>query len=196
MKSLLDFPEPTYKNEVNVELKTKREPEKMQVLENYTAKVIYYYFPELWSEKIYVDKVKNESAFGEWISEFHIGLNPVLLEKTETRLLHVIGHELTHVIQDSQDLITPTQEVIHIYDQDIPSGERACDVWTAARSADLAGYPSYLEMPKIDFEDFDNRLTISIVARDALERRKNGRGKYIMWMEKQICRRLGCESPK
>ncbi len=85
----------------------------------------------------------------------------------------VIAHEMMHLIQGHND---------------IPQGERACDLWSMARSPLFADRPpNYLEIPEFMVERWE--LWNGFVRRKAIQAirlRGSGLRKYIRWFEDEL----------
>jgi hypothetical protein len=104
-----------------------------------------------------------------------IWLNPSRLS------YHTIAHELIHLLQ--------------LRNLGIPSGERACDVFSLARHWTLNDdRPSYVRVPRSICEE-DGALSERVgraifeAASDALALRAQGRRNYIAYFEQSIERR-------
>lgn len=129
------------------------------------------YFPELSGETITVGLTR--AASGMAIpGGTRIWLNPSRLS------YHTIAHELVHLLQ--------------MRDLGIPSGERACDVFSLARHWTLNDdHPSYVRVPvalldrKGRLSDPEARLVYE-VACEALSRRSNGLRRYLAFFEAEL----------
>jgi hypothetical protein len=132
------------------------------------------FFPELEGETITVGLTRAASGMAV-PGGSRIWLNPSRLSH------HTIAHELIHLLQRR--------------DLGIPSGEKACDVFSLARHWTLNDdRPSYLRVP---LTIIDGREAVSeAVARmlfdiaiDALTRRAQGHRHYIAYFEHELERR-------
>ena len=94
----------------------------------------------------------------------------------------LIAHELTHLIQGSAG---------------IPSGEKACDLWTMARHPLFNEIPpSYLDIPQRIIDDWDAyRDLIREKAIRAIAMRQEGLRRYIRWFENEVARLHRRSSP-
>ncbi len=134
------------------------------------------YFPELEGESITVGITR--AASGMAIpGGTRIWLNPSRLS------YHTIAHELMHLLQ--------------CRDLGIPSGERACDVFSLARHWTLNDErPSYIRVPRAmaneegRFDDVQARIVFE-VAREAVVQRSHGMRRYLSFFEAELGRR--CE---
>lgn len=133
------------------------------------------YFPELEGETITVGLTRAASGMAV-PGGTEIWLNPTRLS------YHTISHELVHLLQ--------------CRNLGIPSGEKACDVFSLARHWTLNDErPSYIKLPA---ELFDERGRMSevngklvfAVAREAIVQRSNGLRRYISFFEHELARRV------
>ncbi|HEX5130968.1 MAG TPA: hypothetical protein VFX92_00625 [Candidatus Krumholzibacteria bacterium] len=132
------------------------------------------YFPELDGETISVGLTR--AASGMAIpGGTRIWLNPARLS------YHTIAHELVHLLQ--------------CRDLGIPSGEKACDVFSLARHWTLNDErPSYIKVPLALLDD-RGRLSdaqarvVFEVAREAVVRRSQGMHRYLSFFEAELARR-------
>lgn len=132
------------------------------------------YFPELDGETITVGLTR--AASGMAIpGGTRIWLNPSRLS------YHTIAHELMHLLQ--------------CRDLGIPSGEKACDVFSLARHWTLNDErPSYVRIP-VALLDHHGRLAdaearvVFEVAREAIALRSNGMRRYLSFFEAELARR-------
>jgi hypothetical protein len=132
------------------------------------------FFPELEGETITVGLTRAASGMAV-PGGSRIWLNPSRLSH------HTIAHELIHLLQ--------------LRNLGIPSGERACDVFSLARHWTLNDdRPSYIRVP---LSLLDGSSTVSEaaarmlfdVARDALTRRAAGHRRYLAYFETEVERR-------
>jgi hypothetical protein len=91
--------------------------------------------------------------------------------------LNTVGHELMHLVQGLGT---------------VPNGERACDVFTLARSIKFCdSKPYYLKVPRAFLAE-DRRImpgmqmVMHMVAKEAVRRRKDGERNYIRWFEREL----------
>ncbi len=132
------------------------------------------FFPELEGETITVGLTRAASGMAV-PGGSRIWLNPSRLS------YHTIAHELIHLLQ--------------LRDLGVPSGEKACDVFSLARHWTLNDErPSYARVPLSLLSGGDGitewaaRLLFD-VARDALTRRVHGHRQYIAYFEREVERR-------
>lgn len=87
---------------------------------------------------------------------------------------YVLAHELTHELQYTNN--------------DIPQGEKQCDIWTLARSTFLLDHPPhYLEVPKSVRENwYDWKEILHQVAEEAIQKREEGLFRYIRYFEDKV----------
>ena len=92
-----------------------------------------------------------------------------------------IAHELMHLAQFNT--------------RDIPSGERACDLYTLARLPPkyIDEAPSYLVIPRSIRSSWRTELAAVAhdTARQAIRKRASGVRNYIMWWEREFERKVG-----
>jgi hypothetical protein len=132
------------------------------------------YFPELEGETITVGLTRAASGMAV-PGGTRIWLNPSRLT------YHTIAHELMHLLQRR--------------DLGIPSGEKACDVFSLARHWTLNDdRPSYIRIP-LDMLDERGMLsdawarTVFAIAREAVFLRSRGMRAYISFFEHELARR-------
>ncbi len=132
------------------------------------------FFPELDGETITVGLTRAASGMAV-PGGSRIWLNPSRLSN------HTIAHELIHLLQ--------------LRNLGIPSGERACDVFSMARHWSLNDdRPSYVRVPLSLMDGHDAvpesvARTLFEVALEALARREQGHRQYIAYFEHEIKRR-------
>lgn len=135
-------------------------------------KQVCYYLPELSDTTVKVGHTTRRGAHycarecrGEDFEYFRIG---------KRAPPYTIAHELMHGIQRMVD--------------DIPTGERACDIWTLARvGKHFYRTGRYVDIPS----EMDNAPEIygevmQKKAREAIEKRDEGVRQYIVWFEEQL----------
>lgn len=132
------------------------------------------FFPELDGETITVGLTRAASGMAV-PGGSRIWLNPSRLSH------HTIAHELTHLLQRR--------------DLGIPSGEKACDVFSLARHWTLNDErPSYVRVPRSLCDERGavseriGRLLFEL-AIDALARREQGHRRYLAHFEQEVERR-------
>jgi hypothetical protein len=132
------------------------------------------YFPELEGETVTVGLTRAASGMAV-PGGSRIWLNPSRLT------YHTIAHELVHLLQ--------------LRDLGIPSGEKACDVFSLARHWTLNDdRPSYIRIP-LELLDRDGRLgdrqsrMVFEVAREAVVQRSQGMRLYLSFFEEEMVRR-------
>ena len=146
--------------------------------DNYKQRIvdIFKYFPEIHNEIVYVGWIAPHGwARGCCVNAGADKPLKISLQPNETNF--TIAHEFTHLLQVRR------KEGLRI-----PSGEKACDVWTLTRLPVelIDDYPSYIgkshQMRK-------HWITIKEKARQlafqAIEVRKTKR-RYIVWFEDEI----------
>lgn len=93
-----------------------------------------------------------------------------------------IAHELVHHLQYDHRAL-----------QQIPRGEKSCDVYAFSRSPELVGGRShYVKMPREFLSDnlpLERRMVVCKTAREAIRRRNSGMRNYIKWFEEELTRR-------
>ena len=142
---------------------------------------VFKYFPELQDEVIYVGWIaprgwargscSYSSSFASTSANMKLKINLQPNERNFT-----IAHEFTHLLQARK------KEELQI-----PSGERACDVWTLTRLPIelLDDYPSYLGNYVMRKRWDSIKLKVRELAFSAIEIRKAKR-QYIVWLEDEI----------
>ena len=136
--------------------------------------VVVKYFPEYWNRTIWVGF---EGAFQDTKYGGHfISIDD---EKVKIRVVKcpdfwLLAHELMHGVQRIDD--------------NVPAGEKSCDLFTLARDYRLANRsPTYLEIPKEIEVDWLSWVEVAhYVAKDAIDKRQNGTRKYIQWFENKM----------
>jgi hypothetical protein len=145
------------------------------------------YFPELKGKKITVGYTR--ANLGSATVVYRAGASARLVIRLKVRKLtyQTIGHELTHLIQGLARGARAKSRLPG--DQQIPSGEKQCDIWTLARhSLFCDDPPTYLKMPHrmraywVDYAEDVRRLCVA-----AIETRKTNRF-YIRWLESELFR--------
>ncbi|MCI4350912.1 MAG: hypothetical protein L3K15_05305 [Thermoplasmata archaeon] len=133
-------------------------------------------FTELDGQRIRVDIYDGRSrtvgvAFPEQATP-KIALHRRLLRSSE--LAGVIAHELTHLIQRPRG--------------PCPNGERACDLFALARcGSQFPNPPAYLALPAGTRENWRFWAPLAtILAREALQERSQGRRQYVRWWEESF----------
>lgn len=107
-----------------------------------------------------IAQIGNYTHSGDTIA---LSINPLYVS------YYVIGHELTHFAQQ----ITA-----------IPSGEKACDIFTIARSELFMDVPPYyLNVPKREWKN--KKRQVRKLCIQAIEYRKTKRN-YIQWLENKL----------
>lgn len=142
---------------------------------------VFGYFPELQDEIVYVGWIAPRGwARGScccYCSSSSSSANKKLkinLQPNERNF--TIAHEFTHVLQSRK------RGELHI-----PSGERACDVWTLTRLPLelLDDYPSYIGNYLMRKRWDTIKAKVRELAFCAIEMRKTKR-QYIVWLEDEI----------
>ena len=126
------------------------------------------FFPELDDVTITFKLMKSSRYLGicEWER------NMIRLTRKACAQKGVIAHELTHMASH--------------HCGGIPKGEKACEIWTLARSPLLNDVqPSYLDIPRSVKQRWsrDDARALSDLARTAIRLREEGKRQYIRWFE-------------
>ena len=143
------------------------------------------YFPELDGKSITVGYTRKH--LGSATVVYRKGIISQLVIRLKIRKLsyQTIGHELTHLVQGlaggDRRVASPMRG------ENIPSGEKQCDIWTLARDRIFCDdAPTYIRMPRVMRERWP---TYAEAVRDlciaAIEKRKSHRF-YIRWLEAEI----------
>jgi len=146
-----------------------------------TEWVISKYFPEFNGINIYLTTTASGQSFGPW----DIALNPDMLNPYRSRrgMIHTIAHELTHQMCLLQTILRERANGMGIlYDQKIPTGELATDIWTFARSPDLVS-TGYFQR-KLD-KELSRRLTRLLLKSDMGDDRATVEY-HTLWNELQV----------
>ncbi len=163
-------------------VRSKRLPEK---LVKETELTLRNYFPEIRRIYLYF----TSSSYGRFLGGWKIALNPRILRR-KREALHVIAHEVTHVIQWNQEVIRSLAlktKFRYLYDQRIPKGELACEIWTFARHEDLVSISPYIAKEVSRTKGFEDKAKeIHELSKEAIARRKNGERRYIKWFLSQL----------
>jgi len=135
------------------------------------------FFPELRDKTVKVGIAKNGGGKA-YPSLMKISIDP----RKRFYSYNVIGHELMHLIQGCCG---------------IPKGEKACDLWTIARSPlFLDRPPNYLEIPEFMIERWESwKGFVRRKAIEAIGLRQEGLRKYIRWFENDL-RKAKPDSPE
>jgi len=135
-------------------------------------KKVLQYFPELWDNTIKVGYTSTN--IGKYISSKEDDdISYLRLYKGVS--LHTIAHELMHSVQYMVE--------------DIPLGERPCELWTLAREPSILDKPpmSYLLVPYKVKNDWNRwKIDVHQIADKAIQERKEGRRCYIKWFEDKL----------
>jgi hypothetical protein len=142
---------------------------------------IFKYFPELHNEIVLVGWIAPTGwARGScWCSSTSAS-KPLKISLQPNERNFTIAHEFTHVLQARK------KEVLQI-----PSGERACDIWTLTRLPLelIDDYPSYIGNYPMRKRWDTIKKTVRELAFNAVEIRKTKR-QYIVWFEEEV-KKLG-----
>ena len=147
------------------------------------------HFPELEGKTITVGYTR--AHLGSAVLSYRRDSEPRLVIRLKVRKLtyQTIGHELIHLVQGLGRGDRNTTPFFH--SENIPSGEKQCDIWTLARAPLFCDdAPTYLRLPRVmrerwpDYAEEVRKLCIA-----AIEKRNNFR-LYIRWLETEI-RKLG-----
>lgn len=141
---------------------------------------IFKYFPELHNEIVLVGWIAPHGwARGSCCSSVSTSKPPkISLQPNERNF--TIAHEFTHLLQ------TRKKEELQI-----PSGERACDVWALTRLPLelIDDYPSYIGNYLMRKRWDTVKNTVRELAFNAIQIRKTKR-QYIVWFEDEV-KKLG-----
>lgn len=142
---------------------------------------IFKYFPELHNEIILVGWIAPHGwARGScWCSNAST-TNPLKISVQPNERNFTIAHEFTHLLQARK------KEELQI-----PSGERACDVWALTRLPLelIDDYPSYIGNYLMRKRWDTVKKMVRELAFNAIEVRKTKR-QYIVWLEDEV-KKLG-----
>lgn len=152
------------------------------------------HFPELNGKTITVGYTR--AHLGSASLCYQAGKETRLIIRLKVRKLsyQTIGHELTHLVQG---LSRGDRRVrSSVLTQNIPSGEKQCDIWTLARDTLFCDdAPTYLRLPRIMREHWlEYAEDIRQLCIAAIEKRKSQR-LYIRWLESEIRRLLRPQRP-
>jgi len=145
------------------------------------------YFPELDGNTITIGYTRKH--LGSATVVYRKGMISQLVIRLKVRKLsyQTIGHELTHLVQGLArgDRRAPSS----VRGDNIPSGEKQCDIWTLARDRIFCDdAPTYIRMSRAMREHWP---AYAEAVRDlciaAIEKRKTHR-LYIRWLETEIHR--------
>jgi len=163
-------------------------------LHQLTIDVIDRYFPELSGRTFFLRYTF--SAYGRFLfrmPKYTIALNPEIVTKNPLRFAkHVIGHELTHIIQHYfEDFEEEGRKYFpELYERPFPTGEESCDLYTYARHPDLVvpGRGSYIRIPLSADPKEVHELAV-----EAIVRRNKGYRTYIKWFKEEVYKRWKAE---
>jgi len=152
------------------------------------------YFPELDGKTITVGYTRKH--LGSATVVYRKGIISQLVIRLKVRKLsyQTIGHELTHLVQGLAR--GDRRAASSVQGENIPSGEKQCDIWTLARDKIFCDdAPTYIRLPRAMREHWP---AYAEAVRDlciaAIEKRKSHR-LYIGWLEAEI-HRLPPRSPE
>ena len=138
---------------------------------------IFKYFPELHNEIVLVGWIAPHGwARGScWCSKASTS-KPLKISLQANERNFTIAHEFTHLLQARK------KEELQI-----PSGERACDVWALTRLPLelIDDYPSYIGNYRMRKHWDTSKQKVRELAFNAIEIRKTKR-QYIIWFEDQV----------
>ena len=143
------------------------------------------YFPELDGETITVGYTRKH--LGSATVVYRKGIISQLVIRLKVRKLsyQTIGHELTHLVQGLAR--GDRRAASSVQGENIPSGEKQCDIWTLARDRIFCDdAPTYIRMPRLmrerwpAYAEWVRQLCVA-----AIEKRKTHR-LYIRWLEGEI----------
>jgi hypothetical protein len=143
------------------------------------------HFPELTGKTITVGYTR--AHLGSASLCYQAGKEIRLIIRLKVRKLsyQTIGHELTHLVQGLSR--GERRARFSALTQNIPSGEKQCDIWTLARDRLFCDdAPTYLRLPRVMREQWlDYAEDIRQLCLAAIEKRKSHR-LYIRWLEAEI----------
>jgi len=152
------------------------------------------YFPELDGKTITVGYTRKH--LGSATVVYRKGIVSQLVIRLKVRKLsyQTIGHELTHLVQGLAG--GDRRAAAPVRGENIPSGEKQCDIWTLARDRIFCDdAPTYIRMPRVMRERWPAYAeAVRGLCIAAIEKRKSHR-LYIRWLEAEI-RRLPQRSPE
>ena len=152
------------------------------------------YFPELDGKTITVGYTRKH--LGSATVVYRKGIISQLVIRLKVRKLsyQTIGHELTHLVQGLAR--GDRRAASSVRGDNIPSGEKQCDIWTLARDRIFCDdAPTYIRMPRAMRERWpDYAEAVRDLCIAAIEKRKSHR-LYIRWLEAEI-HRLPQRSPE
>jgi hypothetical protein len=138
---------------------------------------VFKYFPELHDQIVLVGWIApNGWARGSCSRSSARASKPLKISLQPNERNFTIAHEFTHLLQARK------KEELQI-----PSGERACDVWTLTRLPLelIDDYPSYIGNYLMRMHWDNIKKAVRELAFDAIEIRKTKR-QYIVWFEDEI----------
>jgi hypothetical protein len=138
---------------------------------------IFKYFPELHNEIVLVGWIAPHGwARGSCWSSKATTSKPLKISLQPNERNFTIAHEFTHLLQARK------KEELQI-----PSGERACDVWALTRLPLelIDDYPSYIGNYRMRKCWDTSKQKVRELAFNAIEIRKTKR-QYIIWFEDQV----------
>jgi hypothetical protein len=145
------------------------------------------HFPELNGKTITVGYTR--AHLGSASLCYQAGKEIRLIIRLKVRKLsyQTIGHELTHLVQG----LSHGERRVRSSGlaQNIPCGEKQCDIWTLARDRLFCDdAPTYLRLPRVMREHWlEYAEDIRQLCIAAIEKRKSHR-LYIRWLESEIRR--------
>lgn len=138
---------------------------------------VFKYFPELHNEVVLVGWIAPYGwARGScWCTSTSTSKPPKISLQSNERNF-TIAHEFTHLLQARKK-----EEL------EIPSGERACDIWALTRLPLelIDDYPSYIGNYQMQKRWDTVKKTVRELAFNAIEIRKTKR-QYIVWFEDEV----------
>jgi hypothetical protein len=152
------------------------------------------HFPELTGKTITVGYTR--AHLGSASLCYQAGKETRLVIRLKVRRLsyQTIGHELTHLVQGLSrgERRAPSS----VLAQNIPSGEKQCDIWTLARDRLFCDdAPTYLRLRRVMREHWHEYAEdIRQLCIAAIEKRKSHR-LYIRWLESEIQRLTKTQRP-
>ncbi|HEU4340753.1 MAG TPA: hypothetical protein VFU31_04215 [Candidatus Binatia bacterium] len=151
-------------------------------------------FPELAGKTITIGYTRAHLGSASLIYDAASRPRLIIRLKIHKLTYQTIGHELTHLVQGLARGDRRARSTIS--GENIPSGEKQCDIWTLARD-DLFcdDPPTYLRLPRQLREQWQSYAeSVRALCIAAISKRSTHR-RYIQWLETQI-RALSITQPE
>ncbi len=143
------------------------------------------YFPELDGKTVTVGYTRKHLGSATVVYRKEVIQQLVIRLKVRKLSYQTIGHELTHLVQGLAH--GDRRAASSVQGENIPSGEKQCDIWTLARDRIFCDdAPTYIRMPRALRERWPAYAeAVRELCRAAIEKRKTHR-LYIRWLEGEI----------